>query len=767
MHGLLRRLPLVALSATLLGGTLAPAMAQAAPPLRAQPKTVQWSSAVIERSVTAGSFHRLGVATRFYTPAKLQHTVFTIRFNGGLYAAPTSTGLGTVGRGTHDLAFTVAVPARTRTGSYLGTGRLFHLQGRHAVQSGANLYVIVRVAGAGAPHPGPHPRPRPRPIAPIVRWQPANSLGAIAVQRGQTVTETVSFTSNVALTGARVARDLGDNAQDRGVRVRVVSPVAPTSVLTGTAVPVVFTISATRAARLGAYPADLHVDAATADRRYARLPYDLDFRVRVTDVLPVIHWQPSSNFGAIAVQRGQTVTETSSFTSSVDLTDVRLMRDLGDVARDHGVVVQVVSPTTLPSLAANTPVSVTFAVAARSAARLGSYPAALYVAGTEASGPRATFHYGLHFVVRVHQVAPAIHWQPLDNLGGITVQRGQTVTETAAFTSNVDLSNAEIRRSLSDAAGDAGVGVAVVSPLGPQSVAANTPVSVTFTLAARPSARVGDYPAYLYVIGTEPGGPRAILHYGLHFVIRVRHIAPVIHWQPRDSLGAITVQRGQTVTETVSFSSNVALTSAEVRSVFNDTARDRGVVIAVLAPSTFPSVDAGAAVPVTFTISAKPGARLGGYADALYVKASELGEPAVRLPYSLRYSIDVDQAPATTVAWTGGNYVTFPAVARGQIVTETATFTTSADVANAVVRLSGVQRSRGLRVRLIPLNGAEPATPVSIAANMPTTVSLVVDASKMAAPGFFSGDVFLYAQPAGAPSRQLLHNGLHFTGAVQ
>ncbi len=201
MHGLIRRIPLVALSATLLGGTLAPAMAQAAP-LRAQPKTVQWAPGVIERTVAAGSFHRLGIATRFNTPEKLQRATFTIRFNGGLYAAPTSTGLGTVGRGAHDLAFTVSVPARTRTGSYLGTGRLFHLQGRRVVQTGANLYVIVRVVGAPAPRP--QPRPRPRPIAPVIRWQPANSLGAIAVQRGQTVTETVSFTSNVALTNARV-----------------------------------------------------------------------------------------------------------------------------------------------------------------------------------------------------------------------------------------------------------------------------------------------------------------------------------------------------------------------------------------------------------------------------------------------------------------------------------------------------------------------------------------------------------------------------------
>lgn len=641
MHGLIRRIPLVALSATLLGGTLAPAMAQAAP-LRAQPKTVQWAPGVIERTVAAGSFHRLGIATRFNTPEKLQRATFTIRFNGGLYAAPTSTGLGTVGRGAHDLAFTVSVPARTRTGSYLGTGRLFHLQGRRVVQTGANLYVIVRVVGAPAPRP--QPRPRPRPIAPVIRWQPANSLGAIAVQRGQTVTETVSFTSNVALTNARVARELGDYASDHGVRVRVVSPLAPTSVLTGTAVPVVFTVSAGSAARLGAYPADLRVDAATANRRYARLGNDLDFLVAVRRDVAVVQWQPSDNLGPIAVQRGQTVTETASFTSSVALTNVDIRRALGEDASERGVRVAVVSPATLPS------------------------------------------------------------------------------------------------------------------------VAANTPISVTFTLAARAGTPVGSYPSYLYVVGTEPGGPRAILHYGLHFAVRVTAVAAAIHWQPANGLGTLTVQRGQTITETATFTSDLALSNAEIVHDLSG-AGNHGVVVTVLTPVAPATIPVGAPVTVNFTISAAPGARIAGYPAALYVKASPFGGPAVALHYGLHFKIDVDQVPATTVSWNnGGNYVTFPAIARGQIVTETATFTTSADVANASLRLVHGQRLKGVRVTVAPLAGA------TIAANAPTTVNVIIDATAMPAKqpaGFVSGDIFLIAQPASTATPRLLHYGLHFTGAAQ
>ncbi len=261
----------------------------------------------------------------------------------------------------------------------------------------------------------------------------------------------------------------------------------------------------------------------------------------------------------------------------------------------------------------------------------------------------------------------------------------------------------------------------------------------------------------------------------LYVVVRVvraghpRPIAPVIRWQPANSLGVITVQRGQTVTETVSFTSDVTLTNATVTRALSDIATDRGVAITLLTPvAALSSVAARAPIPVSFTISATPRARVAAYPAALYVKGSVSGGPVKGLHYGLHLTIDVDAAPATTVSWTGGNYVTFSAVARGSIVTETATFTTSADVANATLRLTNttlrlakVRRARGVRVTLLPL------TSMTIAANTPVTVNVVIDTTKLAVPGFFTGDIFLIAQPSGATARRLLYYGLHFTGAVQ
>ena len=270
-------------------------------------------------------------------------------------------------------------------------------------------------------------------------------------------------------------------------------------------------------------------------------------------------------------------------------------------------------------------------------------------------------------------------------------------------------------------------------------------------LLRREAARDYDYdgrPLYVVVRVVRAGHPRPIV--------------PVIHWQPANSLGAITVQRGQTVTETASFSSDVALTNAAVTRALGDIATDRGVAITILTPAaTLPSVAAGTPVPVSFTISATPHARVAAYPAALYVNGSVSGGPVKGLHYGLHLTIDVDAAPATTVSWTGGNYTTFPQVARGSIVTETATFTTSADVANATLRLANVRRSRGVRVTLLPLTSA------SIAVNTPVTVDVVIDTTQLAAPGFFTGDIFLIAQPTAATARRLLHYGLHFTGAVQ
>jgi len=629
MHGFLRRLSPVALAIMVLGGTLTPLMARAAPASATAHRTITFSPNPVERQVTAGARRELFVLTHFNAPRALTHVYFTVRFNGDLYGRPATSYLGTIRRGRQDLAFVVVVPAGTRPGSYLGIGRLFQREGRHDDDRiGAPLYVRVRVAARA-------------PLGVVITWQPANHLGAIPVQRGETVTETVSFSSDRALKDVRIGRTLSDFARDRGARVTIVSPTTLPSVAAHTPVPVVFTVAATDGARFGAYASSLYVVATVPDGRRAHLRQDLDFAVRVTPIAPVISWQPSNHLGLLTVQRGGTVTETVSFTSAVALGNVEIRRGLGDVAGDHGVGVGSISPADLPTVAANTPVSVTFTIAARAGARLGNYPASLYVVGTEPGGPRARLRQDLDFTVGVRVAASVIHWQPTDQLGVIAVQRGQTVTETASFTSDVALSNAQLLPLLSDAAAAQGVTVTAITPASLPGVAANTPVNVTFSIAATADARLAAHPAGIYVVASAPGSVPMRLYHTLHFTVRVTPVPP------------------------------------------------------------------------------------------------------------------------TTVAWVGGNYVTFPAVTRGTLVTETASFTTSANVTNASLEVANVHGTRGVHVTVVPLTGT------TIAANTPVTVNVVVDTTQLARPGFYGGIVYVVAQPADAAAPHLLHLGLHFTGAVQ
>lgn len=248
-------------------------------------------------------------------------------------------------------------------------------------------------------------------------------------------------------------------------------------------------------------------------------------------------------------------------------------------------------------------------------------------------------------------------------------------------------------------------------------------------------------------------------------VVGVRPIAPVIRWQPADNLGTITVAQDQTVTETASFTSSVDVTDVEIKRSLSDYARDHGLSIAIGAPIASPSVAANTPMNVTFTLTARSDARPDSYPAALYVAGTEQGGPRGPLHNGLHFLIDLDRAPVAptpVVMWSGGSYATFPSIARGSVVTETATFTASAGLSNAGLRLVYNRRLRGARITLVPLSSA------TIAANTPVTVSLTVDTTAMARSGFYAGSVYVVAQPANGsmPSRPL-HYRPHFTGAVQ
>lgn len=369
----------------------------------------------------------------------------------------------------------------------------------------------------------PPPPPPPPHIGRVITWSaPRSTLGTITVQRGQTVTETVSFSSTANLTSVYLKDALGAYARAHGLSISVVSPISLTTLAANTPVNAQFAIGASADARTGLYPSDLHVDGRLPGGRFARLPYDLDFRVRVVPYIPVISWTPHT-LGTISLQQGQTVTETASFTSSVDLTSVTLRDTLGAYAASHGLTLAVLSPSPAApiNVTANTPVPLTFTLAAAPTARVALYrDRAIYVYGSQGGGAVAGLHYGLHFNVdvdRAPRVTPIVSWSGGSFASLPTVQAGQVATYSAAFSSNVDLTDVAFARYVSArTARFRAPRITVALANGVTTVAANALTQVTVTIDASHLKRGGLYVGDLYVVGRAAGTARHALHYGLH-----------------------------------------------------------------------------------------------------------------------------------------------------------------------------------------------------------------------------------------------------------
>ena len=139
----------------------------------------------------------------------------------------------------------------------------------------------------------------------------------------------------------------------------------------------------------------------------------------------------------------------------------------------------------------------------------GLYIADLRLRGLNGEGRETDFGAPYFFTVRV--VRPGrpgvsfIHWTPA-SLGTITVDRGQTLSETASFVSSADLRGVRVFRGLGDYAQVSGLNIRIVSTsLQGGRLAANTPVSVTFQIHAGPYARIASYAADLHVFATLDG----------------------------------------------------------------------------------------------------------------------------------------------------------------------------------------------------------------------------------------------------------------------
>jgi hypothetical protein len=364
------------------------------------------------------------------------------------------------------------------------------------------------------------------------------------VKRAQSATYTATFLSNQALTNVTVKPTVSDYAQSHGINVTVNSTSLGTATSVGAATPVhvTFTISVAQNARVAIYNADLHVNGSINGAAAKHLANDLDFSVDVDHMNQVVSWLPAAApntalvqpYQFLTVRRAETITETATFTSSVALTNVAVHRTLHDYAQDHGVAVTVVSTTlgTSTTLAANTPVTVTFTVSVAPDARVAFYYADIHVDGSVNGGAATFVPNSLPFVIQSSHMAPVISWLP-SNGQGITaspgavflIRQGHLVTRTAVFTSNIALSNVSVMRTLRDYSKAHGIVVKVLSTsLGSATtLAANTPVTVTIAASVASNTRPATYNADVHVDGSLtsiPGSAAVILPNSLPFVIK-------------------------------------------------------------------------------------------------------------------------------------------------------------------------------------------------------------------------------------------------------
>jgi hypothetical protein len=304
--------------------------------------------------------------------------------------------------------------------------------------------------------------------------------------------------------------------------------------------------------------------------------------------------------------------------------------------------------------------------------------------------------------------------------------------------------------------------VVSISPVA-ASVPAGTPVGVTFTIAARANAAVGVYPAALQIMARQNG---VMIRLGPDFAfnVAVTRLGRVITWTPA-SLGTIKLLQGQTMTQTVSFTSTMALTSVQIRSDLSSAQAAHGVTLDVVSmtPATT-AVAAGQPVSVTLTLSAAPDATPGIYPTGLHVMGSFDGGPVIHLADDVYFPLVV--APLTPlVTWVNGSPMSFPTISRGTAtvgVTETASLSSNVSLSNVALvgKLSDRVSAQGLTISLVPVPGG------AIAANTPVAVSFVIGVPATAQPGVYSGDIWLTAQRANTTAAVRLTRKLHFVFAV-
>ncbi len=382
-----------------------------------------------------------------------------------------------------------------------------------------------------------------------------------------------------------------------------------------------------------------------ADVDVHRVGRPLAFVIQVVSP-PVVTWTPS-NLGRIVLLKGQVVTETASFVSSVALSNVQLGRRLSPYAIGQGVVVTPlgITPATT-SIAPNTPYSVTFTIATAATTTAGLYGVDVFLSGSYRGSPVVALERSLHATLDVRRVEPTINWTP-DGLGQINLAPGQTVTKTASFVSNVALSGVQLARQLPDAAASHGVSINLLG-LTPatSAITPNETYTVTFTVAAAPTATSGSYSSAIYVLGSYNGAPVARIWHQEGFVVNVVAPSPLVTWTASGGpVSYPTIVRGATtvsVTETATFNSNVTLSNVTLAGSLSSNATAQGIT---LTPVAIPggSVAAGATTQVSFVLSVPPTATPGVHQGYIWIVGQAAGASAPKeLPHRLTFVFAVN-----------------------------------------------------------------------------------------------------------------------------
>jgi hypothetical protein len=386
-----------------------------------------------------------------------------------------------------------------------------------------------------------------------------------------------------------------------------------------------FTVLVPLATPVGRYAGSVRLTSADGDHDRddrAGLGRPVVFVVQVLPkipTMPTLTWTPAG-LGTFRVHQGQLVTETVSFMSSMPLTNAAVVNLLN---RPHVHIAIMSIPT---SVAAHTAVPVTFTISADPDAPIAVHPTDLHVVASFNGSPLMQLARDLDFAVDVERAPRAtITWMPA-SLGVMTVHQGETVTKTASFVSNMNLSSVQLAPS-PRLANPPHVHLTVV-PMVLPSVTANMAVPVTLTISADANAGITVYHGDLHLVASVNGGPMVRLARDLDVAVDVdRAPTPRVTWPSGSPTSYAALTRAATpvtATEMATFQVTTALSNVALVGAIS------GHDVTITPAPVASTVAANTPTTISFTITVAPTAPTGTYRGVIWVSGMAAGATRAR-----------------------------------------------------------------------------------------------------------------------------------------